>query len=181
MKKKISEHTLHEWVQDDFIRPIKNYEGLYYVSRAGGILSVVSKPCILKPVPDRAGYESIFLYKNKKRETRKIHRIVAQTFIPNPEHLPCVNHKDEVKNNNNVDNLEWCTHKYNITYNGLIKRIGLKQSKKVAQIDTNGYIIKVWVSASEAGRNGFASNAIAACALGRYGHKTHKGFRWEYI
>ena len=62
------------------------------------------------------GYYGIYLYKNKKRHFKLVHRLVAETYIPNPNNLPQINHKDENSKNNNVNNLEWCTAKYNSNY-----------------------------------------------------------------
>ena len=62
------------------------------------------------------GYYYVVLYKNAKRASKTVHRLVAETFIPNPDNLPEVNHKDENKLNNNVNNLEWCDNKYNVNY-----------------------------------------------------------------
>ena len=77
---------------------------------------------ILSPKNNGTGYFMVCLYKNKTHKYYLIHRIVALTFIPNPNSLPCVNHKDEDKTNNKVDNLEWCDHKYNSNYNGVLKK-----------------------------------------------------------
>lgn len=78
-----------------------------------------------------------------------IHRLVAQAFIPNPDNLPCVNHKDENPNNNNVDNLEWCTQKYNCNYGTRVDRImetKKQQYKKIYKYSFNEYSIKIIVT-----------------------------------
>ena len=77
------------------------------------------------------GYRIINVRYNGKHYTYKVHRIVAQTFIPNPDNLPEVNHKDENKSNNRVDNLEWCTHLYNNLYGTRVERIAEKN--KISQ------------------------------------------------
>ena len=77
---------------------------------------------ILSPKNNGTGYFMVCLYKNKTHKYYLIHRLVALTFLPNPDNLPCVNHKDEDKTNNKVDNLEWCDHKYNSNYNGVLKK-----------------------------------------------------------
>ena len=77
---------------------------------------------ILSPKNNGTGYFTVCLYKNKTHKYYLIHRLVALTFIPNPDNLPCVNHKDEDKTNNRIDNLEWCDHKYNSNYKGVLKR-----------------------------------------------------------
>ena len=104
---------IEEW------RPIEGYEGLYEVSNTGQVRSLdrfyyrLHKGKVLSPTKDRYGYLTVTLNCNGKSKTIKIHRLVAQAFLLNPDNLPQVNHKDEVKTNNNVDNLEWCTAKYN--------------------------------------------------------------------
>lgn len=105
-------------------RDIKGYEGLYKVSNYGRIKSLERKDClgrskkekILKLSEDKDGYLLITLHKNKKVKTFKVHRLVAETFVPNPNNYPIINHKDENKINNHVSNLEWCTVKYNNNY-----------------------------------------------------------------
>ena len=100
-------------------RPVVGYEGLYEVSSYGRVRSLdrfyyrLHKGKVLSPTKDRYGYLTVTLNCNGKSKTIKIHRLVAQAFIENPDNLPQVNHKDEVKSNNCVDNLEWCSAKYN--------------------------------------------------------------------
>ena len=95
-------------------KDLKGYEGIYQISNLGRIRNRFGKIRASHKRPD--GYIQITLCKNKKIETRRIHQLVAQTFIPNPDNLPQINHKDEDKTNNNVNNLEWCECKYNINY-----------------------------------------------------------------
>ena len=90
------------------------------------------------------GYERIMLCKNKKVILFYVLRLVAQTFIPNPNNKPQVNHIDEVKSNNNVNNLEWCTQKYNNIYGNRIKKTKEKLSKEILQFDSDGNFIKIW-------------------------------------
>ena len=99
---------IEEW------RPVVGYEGLYEVSNIGQVINIKTGH-ILKQHKDKDGYWVLSL-KRDKYKTYFAHRLVAQAFIPNPDNLPMVNHKDEDKTNNNVDNLEWCTAKYNSTY-----------------------------------------------------------------
>ena len=119
---------MEEW------KSIPGYEGLYEVSSYGRVKSLeisyirkngimYHKPeIILSPKTNGIGYFIVCLYKNKTHKYCLIHRLVALTFLPNPDNLPCVNHKDEDKSNNRVDNLEWCTEKYNSNYKGVLKR-----------------------------------------------------------
>jgi hypothetical protein len=116
-------------------KDIKNYEGLYQISTLGRIKSFPRKGTyknakILKPYKDGGNYYYVIgLHKNGKRKYKAIHRLVAETFIPNPNNYPLVNHKDENKLNNCVDNLEWCTHKYNSNYG----KANLIMSKKAIE------------------------------------------------
>lgn len=106
---------------------IQGYEGLYQVSNFGRVKSLerkifngenyhISKEKILSPGKDKDGYFQVQLYKEKTVKMRKIHRLVAEAFIPNPNNYPQVNHKDEDKQNNRIDNLEWCDGTYNQNY-----------------------------------------------------------------
>lgn len=103
-------------------KPIKNYEGLYEVSNEGFIKTLGNFPKlrnkivgILKPGMNK-GYLSVVLTKNGKRTTHLVHRIVAENFIENSQQYRVVNHRDENKLNNKVENLEWCTDQYNKEY-----------------------------------------------------------------
>ena len=100
---------MEEW------KNIIGYEGLYEVSNKGNVRNV-RRNTLLKLSKNKYGYIQVYLYKNGIRKGFKVHRLVAQAFILNPDNLPQVNHRDENPGNNNVDNLEWCTHKYNVNY-----------------------------------------------------------------
>lgn len=100
---------MEEW------RAVPGYEGLYEVSNMGNVRNV-RRNTLLKLSKNNNEYIRVCLCKNCIRTLLSVHRLVAQAFIPNPNNLPQVNHKDEDKTNNNVDNLEWCTAKYNINY-----------------------------------------------------------------
>ncbi len=110
-------------------KPIKGYEGLYEVSNYGNVRSCVQtvhrRIGILKP-HKKNGYLAITLYKNKNYKHFYIHRVVAEHFIPNSKHLKEVNHIDCDKENNYVENLEWCNRKYNLkhSYDNGLKRQG---------------------------------------------------------
>lgn len=157
-------------------KDIPNYERLYQVSNLGRIKSLYySKEKILTPKIDKDGYLLINLYKNHKCQTFKIHRIVAQVFLNNSNNLPQINHKDENKQNNCVDNLEWCTHIYNQNY-------GNKNnwcSKKVNQYDLNGNYIKTYSSLNKASKELNISNNIYLCCNGKV--KTCGGYIWKYV
>lgn len=101
-------------------KDVVGYEGLYEVSNAGHVRSLHwyggDNVVLLKSNKRKNGYLSLCLTKNGKHKTYLVHRIVAEAFIPNPDGLEMINHKDENKANNKVENLEWCTRSYNQKY-----------------------------------------------------------------
>ena len=170
------------------------YEGLYKVSNLGRILSLnykrTGKAKLRNPVEKSNGYLQVGFSKNKKTKTCYVHRLIAETFLPNPENLPEVNHKDEDKTNNFVflnedgsvdkekSNLEWCDRKYNNNYGTRTERFIKTMSKKVLQFSKTGEFIREWESTMECGRNGFCQSHVAACCRGE--RKSHKGFLWMF-
>ena len=130
---------------------------------------------ILKQCNSVRGYKQITLSKDNKRSTKKVHRLVAEAFIPNPLKLPEVNHLDENKHNNSVDNLEWCTTRHNVNYGTRTKRC----SVTVIQYDINDKPIKKWESTKEVERQLNINHAhISKCCKGL--QKTAGGFKWKY-
>lgn len=123
-------------------KSIVGYEGLYEVSNLGNVRSVdryvnhpkgglsLRKGKLLQPNKNHQGYYCVLLSKSCKTENRRVHRLVAEAFIPNPDNLPQINHKDEDKSNNIVTNLEWCTCSYNIMYGSAIQRMINTKIKK---------------------------------------------------
>lgn len=162
-------------------RDIKGYEGLYQVSNTGKLRSLnyrkTGREKLLKPQTDKNGYLFVGIRKNGKRKFKKIHRLVAETFIPNPNNYPCVNHKSEIKTQNNVENLEWCDHKYNTNYGTRNIRSKISQSKTVVAYK-NGVEVLRFSSTAEAQRNGYNSGNISCCCRGIY--KQYKGYKWQY-
>ena len=179
------------------------YEGLYKVSNLGRILSLnyrnTGKPELMTPTENGHGYLKVELSKNGEYKKCYVHRLIAQTFLPNPENKPCINHKiegDEGKKINMVifnedgtvdeekSTIEWVTYEENNNYGTVKERISDAQindpnkSKKVLQFSLSGELIREWPSTAECGRNGFNFGAVAACCNGK--QKTHKGFRWMY-
>ena len=175
-------------------KDVDGYEGFYQVSNKGRVRSVDRRDPrghrrrgrMLKPGCNSSGYLIVALYKNGKSKTKDVHRLVARAFIPNPESLSHVNHMDEVKDNNELSNLEWCTHKYNMNYGTLIERI----SKKVRAVNIETGEVLTFNSTVEAGRNGYSQSGVAAACSGVYtastgkliggDGRTYKGFRWYY-
>ena len=175
------------------------YEGLYKVSNLGRILSLdynhTGKPVLMNPFETPNGYLRVGLWKNEKRKDCLVHRLVAFTFLDNPEGKPQVNHKDEDKTNNFVflnedgtvnkekSNLEWKTPKENSNHGTRNERISKamtngKLSKPVIQLSLSGDLIREWPSVAECERNGFNQGYVAACCRGVY--ESAYGFRWEY-
>lgn len=128
--------------REKVILPVKGYEGYYSVDNFGNVYSedriiVVTvngkqqekhiKGKRMIPQVGATGYESVMLSKNGRYKMARVHRLVAEAFIPNPNNLPIINHKDENRINNSVDNLEWCDNSYNVRYNGASKRAGEKK------------------------------------------------------
>ena len=139
----------------------------------------------MKPQKDINGYNRMELSIEGKRKKFKVHRLVSLAFIPNPDNLPEVNHKDECKTNNNVSNLEWCSKSYNINYGTRNERCCEKQlnrkdqSKPVKQFTKDGIFIKEYPSMHEAKRQtGYDFSFISRCCRGRT--KSAYGYIWRY-
>ena len=159
----------------------ETYEG-FEVSNLGRIKSLnyrnTGKTELMEPSANTDGYFKVNLRKNGENKTCYVHRLVAQTFIPNPDNLPEVNHIDEDKTNNRVDNLEWKWHKDNINHGTHNERSAKARSKPVLQFSLTGDLIREWESTMECGRNGFNQGAVAACCRGKL--LQYKGFYWMY-
>lgn len=148
----------------------------HYEVSSFGIIRNKKTGKILKCNQKKNGYLQVTLAYGKHKDL-SIHRIVAKAFIPNPNNYKYVNHKDENKHNNNVENLEWCTMKYNNNYG-----VGcLARNSKVYQINRNtGKIIKEWKSMKDASENlGICYQTISACCRNKKG--TAGGYFWEYV
>lgn len=170
---------------------IKGFEGFYQVSNFGNVSSIdryvmskcgsyrLSKGIVMKQYKDKKdGYLHINLRNGKLNKVYQVHRLVAEAFIPNPDNLPQVNHKDEDKTNNHVDNLEWCSLLYNIRYGTGLKRKITNRCKKVYQYTLDGEFVREWESVAECGRNGFKCSSISLCCNGK--RKTHKNYILVY-
>lgn len=159
-------------------KDIECYEGLYQVSNIGRIKSLKNgKERILKPQLSYKGYYRIALYKKGKGTIYSVHRLVAEGFIPNPNNLPIINHKDENKLNNNSKNLEWCTYSYNSNYGHCKDSV----SKKIKVTNLKTKEITIFKSIGEATRTLFNSKRIniTECCQGK--RKQAKGYKFEYI
>lgn len=162
-------------------KEIKGYPN-YMVSNMGQVKSLnynhTGREKIMKPSVNKSGYLLICLSKNSYIKNYYLHRLVAEAFIPNPNNLPQVNHKNEIKDDNKVENLEWCDQKYNNNYNGRQKRIAAKRKKITLQINPNtNEIIKEFPSTIEVKRQ-LGLTHISDCCKGK--RKTCGGFKWEF-
>ena len=149
----------------------------YEVSNLGKIRNIKSGK-ILKPQLDRDGYLRLCLYENNKRKNLFLHRIIATTFIDNPEGKPCVNHIDENKLNNDLRNLEWCSVRENMIHGTRTKRVAEKLSQKVIQLDLNDNVLNEFESMVQAEREtGIPNGSISRCCNGKL--KSAGGFKWR--
>lgn len=177
---------IEEW------RPVKGYEGFYEVSNMGNVRSLdkidkngrslkgkILKQCIVQ------GYHVVGLSLDGSLKQVKVHRLVAESFIPNNDGLPQVNHKNEDKHDNRACNLEWCTTLYNLNYGTRNERISKKQrnrtdQRKPIQQIKDGVVIATYPSRNESARQtGFLKNAIGNAVTGRT--KTAYGYEWKYL
>lgn len=167
---------------EEIWRDIKDYKNLYQVSNFGNVRSLKRKNTngkILKPIKDKDGYFRVTLSKNNVRKNCFIHRLVAQSFIPNVYNLPQVNHKDVNPSNNKAENLEWCNSKYNNTYGDRLKRLSRNLSKPIIQYDFNLNYIKEWISAKEASTTlNINRTNIVSCLKGRRNFAGN--YVWKY-
>jgi len=164
-------------------KPVNGYEGIYEISNLGRVKSLnyrrTGNEKILKQVKKTKGYLALTLYKNGSYKQHRIHRLVADAFIPNPDNLPQVNHIDEDVTNNRVDNLEWCDNKYNCNYGNRTKRSATSHYKKINQYDLDGKFIKTWSSIKNIESElGFYGSKISDCCRGR--NKTSYKYIWRY-
>ena len=176
---------------------IPGYEGLYQASTYGRIKRLAGvfycghrckqkreiKEQIMTPCKNKKGYFQLRLSRGDgKRSGGLVHRYVAFTFLPNPYNYPQINHKDECKTNNRIDNLEWCDNDYNIHYGTAIERARIKNCK-VVNIFKGNLLIKTCLGTKEASEFiGCDKSVIIRCALGdnKYRNNEVKGFKVEY-
>ena len=182
----------------EYWKDVKGYEGFYQVSDCGKVKSLERdvffpngtihriKGKILVPGLNKDGYACVNLYKNGKGKNIKVHRLVAEAFLQNTENKPQVNHKNEVKTDNFVENLEWCDNKYNANYGTRTQRQKqtfkdncksgkIKRVKKVFCVELN----KTFDYAKSAEEElGVCEKSIGKACRGE--RKTAGGFHWRY-
>lgn len=148
-------------------RPVKGYEGLYEISNTGEVKSIYynKKPKILKKSMTTTGYYKVGLWKNKRKKSLRVHKLVAKAFIPNPENKPNINHIDGNPLNNHRGNLEWCTQQENVIH---AIKIGLKQKFYIPKSKLKQLYINERKSMKEIGDMYGVSNTVIADRLKEY-------------
>lgn len=198
MQEIILEQNSYRWLmpqdlEGEVWRDVPLFKG-YMVSNMGRIKSVphVVRNCystrltvarIVHQRVNKDGYACVRLYENGAERTFTVHRLVALAFLPNPNNFEEVNHKDECKSNNRLENLEWCTHLYNSRYGTRTKRIAATQKANkhcfvpVRQYSLDGIFVKEWPSMSSV-RDVMGRIAVSQCVRGKV--KTAGGYIWRY-
>jgi hypothetical protein len=160
--------------QSTNIAVIKDFPN-YYIDTKGNVFNI--NGIQLKPLVSNNGYLRVSISNNKvKHKKFLIHRLVAEAFIPNPENLPQVNHKDENKINNCVENLEWCTALENLNYSKVIEKAGKAKERKIKCV-TTGEIFSSFKEVEN--RFGLSHSNLVACCMKR--KKKCGGMEWSYI
>lgn len=161
------------------MKDIKGYEGIYAITSCGRVWSY-KRGKFLKPRPDKDGYLRVNLCLNYKQKTVFIHRLVAEAYLPNPDNLPEVNHKDEIKTHNWINNLEWCTRLYNINYGTKVERMlktrAKTRGKKIICVET-GEIFNSQKEAAE--KYGISQGNLSRACRGII--QTCGGYHWRFV
>ncbi len=159
-------------------KPVKEYSDRYLISNTGDVLSLKTNKILKQEL--RRGYLSVQLFNGKRYKHYSIHRLIADHFIDNPYNYLYVNHKDENKLNNNVNNLEWCTAAYNVNYGTAKERAREKKIIGVSMFLKDGTFIRDFDSIITAQRIMHIPNPnIVKCCKGK--RKTAGGYIWRYI
>ena len=160
-------------------KPVVGYEGLYEVSSLGRVRSLSRSIQGHKGyyvIPSRIlkgfyayGYRYVELRKGGKLKSYRVHRLVAEAFLPNPNKYPIINHKNEIRDDNRVDNIEWCTHKYNSNYGNIKSK--QKQSshcRPIIQLTKEGIFVAKYQSIADASKaTKIEHTNIIQCAKGK--------------
>lgn len=158
-------------------KPIEGYEGRYEVSNYGRVKSLKTNDLISQRI-DKNGYYQLKLHKDGKARNYLVHRLVAKAFIPNPNNFPIINHIDINPLNNHVDNLEWCSYKYNLNFKTrnetLSRSLKLHYFAPIRCIETQ----KIYESPYELDNEGFNHTFIYSCC--RCDIECAYGLHWEY-
>lgn len=180
-------------MEKEIWKDVVGYEGLYQVSNMGNVRSLdridkvgrLRVGRLLKPATYNNGYKRVMFSYDTKEKSFLVHRLVAEAFIDNPNNYPIINHKDENPSNNRVENLEWCTVKYNNNYGTVKERIKKaninhpNKSKQILQYTLDGEFLKEYPSAMEVERQiGFRQGCISRVCRGE--RKSTGGFIWRY-
>ncbi len=174
-------------------KPVVGFEGIYEVSNLGNVRSldrivtyrdgrkVYYKGKILsQKINIKWGYKEVVLYKHRQGKTYRVNRLVALAFLPNPDNLPEVNHIDEDKTNNKVDNLEWCSRKYNCNYGNRVDKYINSRGIKIQQLDCDGSVLHIYRSISEACRSIQCNSNSGLCYALKHSGK-YKGYYWKEV
>ena len=150
-------------------KPVKGFEEYYEVNNVGSVRSRKTRHCrrLKTKHNDLTGYDFLTLRGDEGPKTKTIHRIVAETFIPNPQGLPYVNHKNEIKTDNRVENLEWCTSSYNNSFSSY------KRRKKVEALTLDGVKVATFESVDFAAM--FLGVCKSAVSQAVNGHRVSRG------
>lgn len=182
-------------LENEIWKPVVGYEGRYEVSNKGRVKSLIYRHSgkeYLMSLCYYKGYASIKLLKDGKYKSLKIHRIVYEAFIGKlpkykrggrGEDILEINHKDENRANNCVENLELISHKENNNYGSHSRKAALSTAKTVYQYTKNMTLVRIWESAKECGRNGFSGGNVNLCCNKKYhreGNNFYRGFLWSH-
>lgn len=177
---------MEEW------KPVVGFEGYYEVSSLGRVRSVeravidkrgrrrMYPAMMLATYLNCHGRVLIGLWRDNRINRMSVHRLVAMAFLPNPDNLPEVNHKDENPQNNRVDNLEWCTHFYNQNYGTRVERTSRKLWVPVIGIDKDGNEYRFASMLEAAEKTGARKQDISKICRGCGRLKRSGGYRWRY-
>ncbi len=190
------EHNKNNTINGRMLFDIENYEGLYSIDLHGNIYSWGNgksftsdgKLKYIKQTLKANGYSQVKLFKDGVRKYYIVHRLVAKTFVPNPDNKPEVNHIDGNKQNNHASNLEWVTSRENQLH---AFRLGLQKAPRgkdsncsiaINQYEKDGTFVKTWESINMVKRElGFNSFGIIGCCKKRKRYKTAYNYKWEYV